>query len=41
MARKRIEEMRQEELYFLGMARRPQTHQERMRNPIEKMRKTQ
>jgi hypothetical protein len=40
LARKKIEELRQEELYFLGMARRPMTHQEKVRNPIDKMKKT-
>lgn len=34
LARKQIESMREEEMYFLGMARRPKTVQEKMRDPI-------
>ena len=35
MARKRIEEMRQEEMIFLGMARKPKTKEEMKREMLE------
>jgi len=41
LARKQIEGIRQEELFFLGMARRPMTVQEKMRDPIKRMKDTQ
>jgi len=41
LARKQIEVMRQEEMFFLGMARRPKTVQEKMRDPIQKMKTIQ
>jgi hypothetical protein len=38
LARKQIELMRQEEMVFLGMARRPKTVQEKSRgDPIQRM----
>lgn len=36
-----MEEMRQEEMVFLGMARKPKTKEEMKNDPIEKMLKTQ
>lgn len=41
MARKRVEEMRDEELGFLGMKRKTKTKDEMANDPIEKMKKTQ
>ena len=41
MARKRVEELRQDEMVFLGMARKPKTKEEMKNDPIEKMKKTQ
>ena len=40
LARKEIEEMRQEEMIFLGMVRRPKTAQERLEDPILKAEET-
>ena len=39
IARKNIEVMRQKEMEFLGMCRRPKTAQERVNDPIERMKK--
>lgn len=41
LARKRIEDMRQEEMVFLGMARKPRTKEELRNDPVERMKKTQ
>ena len=40
MARKRVEEVRQEEMVFLGMARKPKTLEEMKNDPVERMKKT-
>ena len=40
LARKEIEEMRQEEMIFLGMVRRPKTVQEQREDPILKSNET-
>ena len=40
MARKRVEEVRQDEMVFLGMARKPKTIEEMKNHPIDKMDKT-
>lgn len=36
LARKRVEEMRQDELVFLGMAPKPKTAQEKLNGPVER-----
>ena len=36
LARKRVREIRQEEMVFLGMARKPKTLEEQRNDPIEK-----
>jgi len=41
LARKRVEELRQEEMVFLGMARKPKTQEEMKDDPIQKMKKTE
>ena len=41
LARKQIELLRQEEMYFLGMSRRPKTVQERTRDPLQRMKTIQ
>jgi len=40
LARKRVEEVRQDEMVFLGMARKPKTKEEMRNDPIERMKKT-
>jgi hypothetical protein len=40
LARKEVEKMRQEEMVFLGMARKPKTKEEMLNDPIERMKKT-
>jgi predicted secreted protein len=37
LARKRVEEVRQEELIFLGMARKPKTKEELKKDPVKRM----
>ncbi len=37
LARKRVEDMRQEEMVFLGMSRKPKTKEEMKNDPIERM----
>jgi hypothetical protein len=41
IARKQVEKMRQEEMVFLGMARKPKTKEELKNDPIERMKKTE
>ena len=41
LARKRVDEMRQDEMVFLGMARKQKTKEEMKNDPIERMKKTQ
>ena len=41
LARKRVEELRMEEMVFLGMERKPKTKEEMLNDPIEKKNKTQ
>jgi hypothetical protein len=40
LARKRVEELRQEEMVFLGMARKPKTKDDLRNDPVERMKKT-
>lgn len=40
LARKRVEEMRQDELVFLGMAPKPKTEQEKQIDALSQMKKT-
>ena len=40
LARKRVEELRQDEMVFLGMARKPKTKEEIKNDPIEKSKRT-
>jgi hypothetical protein len=40
LARKKVEEMRAEEMVFLGMARKPKTKEDLKNDPIEKMKRT-
>jgi len=40
LARKKVEEMRQEEMIFLGMARKPKTKEEEENDPVKKMMET-
>lgn len=40
LARKKVEELRQDEMVFLGMARKPKTIEEMKNHPIDKMEKT-
>jgi hypothetical protein len=41
IAMKQVEKMRQEEMVFLGMARKPKTKEELKNDPIERMKKTE
>lgn len=41
LARKRVEEMRQDELVFLGMAPKPKTDEEKKNDPVKKFQDTQ
>lgn len=41
LARKTIEKMRQEEMIFLGMQRRPKTEEEKKNDPIKASEETQ
>lgn len=41
LSRKKVEEMRAEEMVFLGMARKPKTKEDLKNDPIEKMKRTQ
>jgi hypothetical protein len=41
LARKQIDMMRQEEMFFLGMSRRPKTAMEKTKDPLQKMRTIQ
>lgn len=40
LARKKVEEMRADEMVFLGMARKPKTKEEMKNDPVEKMKRT-
>ncbi len=40
MARKQVELMRQEEMVFLGMARKPKTKEDLKNHPVERMKGT-
>jgi hypothetical protein len=40
LARKRVEEIREDEMIFLGMARKQKTAEEIKNDPIQKMLKT-
>lgn len=41
LARKRVEDLRQEEMVFLGMAKKPRTKEELKNDPIERMKRTE
>jgi len=41
LARKRVEDLRQEEMVFLGMAKKPKTKEELKNDPIERMKRTE